>query len=92
MGLKATGTGIIVEQKTLARGELGEVKGEVNKRQFAMGAEPQIRSKQFSTMVASSMNAPVKLGSPASRRFLISTTLTRDATKQNSERHNRHTS
>ncbi|TFK17334.1 hypothetical protein FA15DRAFT_761110 [Coprinopsis marcescibilis] len=42
--MKATGTGLIVEQKTLVRGELGEVKGEVTKSQFAMGAEPQILS------------------------------------------------
>ena len=44
MAWKATGTGLVVEQKTvLETNELGEA-SEVRKTQFAVGAEPQILS------------------------------------------------
>ncbi|TEB10922.1 hypothetical protein FA13DRAFT_1004892 [Coprinellus micaceus] len=43
VGIHATGTGLIVEQKTLIPGE-GDLKSQVQSSSFAMGAEPQILS------------------------------------------------
>ncbi|KAF5320053.1 hypothetical protein D9611_010270 [Ephemerocybe angulata] len=43
LGVHATGTGVIVEQRTIIPGE-GDQKATVQKSTFAMGAEPQILS------------------------------------------------